>query len=89
MDLEIIIPSEISQKEKGKYDITCKWNLNHKTNEPVYKTETDSQTERADLSCGGAEGRIESLELAEANYIEWIKKKACCIAPETIVTILW
>ena len=33
MDLEIIILSEVSQKEKGKYDITYMWNLKYDTNE--------------------------------------------------------
>ena len=26
------------------YDITYMWNLKYDTNEPIYKTETDSQT---------------------------------------------
>ena len=43
MQLEIIILTEISQKEKDKYhDITYMWNLKYDTNEPVYETETDS-----------------------------------------------
>ena len=42
MDLEIIILSEISQKEKQiLYDITYIWNLKYDTNEPIYETETD------------------------------------------------
>ena len=46
MQLEIIIVSEVSQKEKDKYHmiITYMWNLKYGTNEPIYKTETDSQT---------------------------------------------
>ena len=48
IDLEIIILSEVSQTEKDKYhDITYKWNLKKKdTNELIYKTETDSQTQK-------------------------------------------
>jgi len=48
MQLEILIPSEVSQKEKGQipYDM---WNLKYGTNEPIYRTETDSQTWRIDL----------------------------------------
>jgi len=42
-DLEIIIPSEVSQAEKGKYIIYI-WNLKNNTNEYTYKTEEDSQT---------------------------------------------
>ena len=43
MDLEIIILSEVSQREIP-YDITYMWNLKYGINEPIYKTETDSQT---------------------------------------------
>ena len=32
------------------------WNLKYDTNEPIYKTETDSQTQRADLVAEGEEG---------------------------------
>ena len=41
MDLEIIILTEVSQKET--YDIIL-WNLKYDTNETIYETETDSQT---------------------------------------------
>ena len=45
MDLEIIILSNVCQKEKDKYhDIIYIWNLKYDTNELIYETETDSQT---------------------------------------------
>ena len=45
MDLEIIILSEVSQKEKDKYRMMSHmWTLKYDTNELIYKTETDSQT---------------------------------------------
>ena len=45
MDLEIIILSEVSQKEKDKYHMMSHmWTLKYDTNELIYKTETDSQT---------------------------------------------
>ena len=47
MQLEILILSEvISQNEKDKYHlISCMWNLKYGTNEePIHKTERDSQT---------------------------------------------
>ena len=46
MQLEILILSEVSQKEKDKYHIyiTHMWNLKHSTNDPIYKTDTDSQS---------------------------------------------
>ena len=31
------------------YDVTYMWNLKYSTSEPIYKTETDSQTKRTDL----------------------------------------
>ena len=41
IDLEIIILSEISQKEKDKYHmISHIWNLKYNTNELIYETET-------------------------------------------------
>ena len=44
ISLAIIMLSEVNQKEKKiKYDITYMWNLKYGTNEPIYKTETDSQ----------------------------------------------
>ena len=48
------------------------WNLKRNdTNELIYKTETDSQTEQS-CGChgggGGGEGWIGSLGLADANY---------------------
>ena len=76
MQLEIIILSEVSQKEKViPHDITYTWNLKYDTNELIY--ETDSQTYRTDLqlprSGGGVcvcvwEGWIGNLGLADANY---------------------
>ena len=50
MELESLILSEVSQKEKGQipYDITYMWNLKYGTNEPMYKTK-DSWTQRTDL----------------------------------------
>ena len=44
MQLETIVLSEVSQKEKDKYhDITGRWNLQYDTNETIYETETESQ----------------------------------------------
>ena len=51
MDLEMIIRSEVNQRERQvPCDITSMWNLNkNDTNELVYKTETDSQTSKTNL----------------------------------------
>ena len=47
MDLEIIILSEVSQRQI--YDITYMWNLKNYKNEIINKTETDSQTSKTNL----------------------------------------
>ena len=48
------------------------WNLKHGTNEAIYRTETDTQTQRSDLwlprGGEGGEGRLGSLGLADVNY---------------------
>jgi len=54
------------------YNITYMWNLKCGKNEPIYRTETDSQAWRTDLSLpGGREERIGwtgSLGLVDASY---------------------
>ena len=43
MELEILILSEVSQKEKDKYHmISHIWNLIYGTSEPIYRKETNS-----------------------------------------------
>ena len=53
MDLEIIILSEVSQREKDKYCMLSliMWNLilKNDTNELIYKTETDLQILKTNL----------------------------------------
>ena len=44
MQLEIIILSEVNQRERQIPYITYMWNLKYDINEPTYETETDSQT---------------------------------------------
>ena len=48
MDLEAVILSEVRER-RILCDITCMWNLNYDTNEPIYQTKIDSQTQRRDL----------------------------------------
>ena len=54
------------------------WNLNYDTNELIYETETESQTQRTDYGGqdGGGVGEewIGSLGVADAIYIEQINK---------------
>ena len=58
MGLEVIRLSEVSQKEKDKYFITYMWNLKNGKNELIYRTETDSWTQKTNLqSPKGKAGR--------------------------------
>ena len=71
MDLEIIKLSEVSQKEKNTiwYHSNI-WNLKHNTNEPIYKTETDSWR-HTEQTCGcqveREVGETGTLGLADEN----------------------
>ena len=57
-DLEIIILNEVGQRP---YNITYMWNLKYDTNELIYETKKDLQTQRTDLwlpkQWGVGEGR--------------------------------
>ena len=60
MQLEIIILSEVSQKEKDKYwylcyisDSTYMQNVMQSTNEPIYKTERDFRHRGLTGGCQG------------------------------------
>ena len=78
IQLEIIILSEVSQKEKGKYHITYMWNLKYDTNEPVYKTEADSQTENRLVVVKGKRGMNWEFGVSKCKllHLEWINNKA-------------
>ena len=69
IEQEIIILSEVSQKEKDKYDILYMWNLKYDTSELIY--ETDLQTQRIGLWLPTGrtvrDERIWSLGLANIN----------------------
>ena len=47
--------NEPERERQILYDNTYMWNLKYGTNEPVCKTETDSQTQRIDLEQGKGE----------------------------------
>ena len=49
MQLEILILSKPERERQLLYDITYMWNLKYGTDEPVYKTETDSWAYGTDL----------------------------------------
>ena len=69
MDPEIII---LSQKDKYHTISLNTWNLKYDTNEPIYKTKTDSDVENRLVVAKGGDGvgekKVGSLGLAGANY---------------------
>ena len=63
------------------YDITYMWNLKYGTNEPIYETETESQTQRIDLWLprgrrvrGGMDGEF-GVSRCKLLYIEMDKQQ--------------
>ena len=83
MDLEIIILSETNDTEKSKYHIAYMWNLKkYDKNELIYKTETDSQTQRTNLLLPGGRvgvrGGIDwefGIDVSTLLYLKWITNK--------------
>ena len=49
IELEINILSKSEREKQIPYNITCVQNLKYDTNEFIYETEADSQTQRTDL----------------------------------------
>ena len=71
MQLEVLILSEVSQKEKAKYHMMSHmWNLRYGTNEPIYETETGHGYGTQTCGCqgeGGRSGMDGNLGLVDAN----------------------
>ena len=84
-----------SEKERQiPYDIIYMWNLKYGTNEPIYKTETDSDVEnRLVVAKGEGErvGWLGSLGLTDTNYClrNGLAMKSCCVALGTTSSHLW
>ena len=55
MQLEILILRKSERERQILYDITYMWNLEYGTDEPIYKTETDSDIENRLLPGGRGE----------------------------------
>ena len=71
MDLEIIILSKSDRERQIPDNITFMWNLKYDTNELIYETETDLQTENRLVVAKGewvGERRTGISELADVNY---------------------
>ena len=52
------------------YDITYMWNLDYDTNELIYETETDSQTQKTNLWLPKGKGgnKFRDLGLTDTSY---------------------
>ena len=80
MDLGITIISKTSRERQISYDITYKWNLKNDINEPIYKTDTDSQMERTNLRLPKGKG---------GRGVKWGRStRTYCIAQGTLVNTL-
>ena len=75
MELENVILSELSQKEKDKcYMISHIWNLTYGTSDPVYRkkqTHGLENTPVVPMGEGEGVGWTGSLGLVDANYCIW------------------
>ena len=69
--------SKSERKRQIPYDITYMWNLKYDRNEPIYETETDSQTTKTDLRLPGIVGRMDwefGINSSKLLYTDWINK---------------
>ena len=81
MELEILMLSEVSQKEKDKYQmLSLIWNLKYDTDEFIYETESDPWTQRTDLwlprgwGWGGMELEF-GVGWCKLPYVGWTNSK--------------
>ena len=83
MKLEILILSEVTQKEKGKYhmlyDITYVWNLIYGINEPFHRKETHGLGEQTCGCHGGGGGSgmdwESGVNRCSQLHLEWISNE--------------
>ena len=75
MELETLIPSEVSQKEKDKHHmISHIWNLIYDTNEPFHRKKKITNIENRLVVAKGEEegvGWTRNLGLIDENYCLW------------------
>ena len=94
MELETLILSELSQKEKKiPYDITYIWNLIYGTNESFHRNEKHGHGEET-YGCQGGGGGIGmdwefGVNRCKLLPLEWISNEILMIALGTISSHLW
>ena len=87
MELETLILSEVSRKEKDKYHrISHIWNLIYGTSEPIYRKETNSWTWKQ--ICGYQEGEGGSgrdwkfgVSSCKLLHLEWMSNEILLYNP--------
>ena len=81
MQLKILTRSEVSQKERQiPHNIVYIWNLKYVTNEPIYRTETDSDMENRLVVAkgeGGGSGMDWEFRVSRCKlfHLEWISNE--------------
>ena len=92
MELETLILSEVSQKEKDKYhmiDITYTWNLIYSTSEPFHTKENYGLGEQTGGCQGGGGGSGMDWEFGVNRCrllpLEWISKEFLPCSPGNYV----
>ena len=76
MELGGLMLSEVSRKEKNTIRYHLYMDLEYGINEPIYKTETDSQTQRTDLWLPRArmDGKF-GVSRCKLLHLEWISNE--------------
>ena len=72
-------------KRQISYDITCMWNLNYDTNEPIYETDSDIENRLVIAKWERVEGGMKweiGIKRCKFLYIEWIINKVLLYSTE-------
>ena len=93
MQLEIITLSKSERERQIPDDMTYMWNLKYGRNEPIYRTETDSDMENgfviAKLARGGSgmDGDV-GVGRCKLLHLEWISIEVLMYSPRSYVQSL-
>ena len=76
MQLEIIILREVRMRKTNTIHAAYMWNLKYDTNGPIYKIETDSQTQKT-LTVAKGRGMDKEFRVIRCKllHLEWISNK--------------
>ena len=88
MQLEILILSEVQPERERQipYNTTYMWNLKYGTDEPIYRTEIDLQTEnRLVVAKGEWDGWEFGVSRCKLLHSEWISSKVLLYSTENYI----